>query len=798
MTIDISNNNPRINYSVASGVTQTSFVVPFEFFDDADVNVYVDEVLKTITTDYTVSGGSGSTGTITMSVTGPATVSLTRDTVIERTTDFTAGVDINRAALNTQLDTLTAIAADNKDYVERAIRVQDLEIAPNLVLPSKADRAGKLMSFDSYGGVTTPTTTSAQLDAAVSSFVNATGNNAASILYDPAGTGAQQSTVQAKLREFVSVKDFGAVGDGVTDDTAAIQAAINAASAGDVVSLSGGTYRVDSTITLKSDLTFRDGTLDFSNGTAFDPCLTAVGSIASGLSLTANITTIGDTTCTVADSSSLSEHDWLLLHSNAVYDASNTNTKIGEIVQVQSQSSGTITLRGGTCDTYATADSAQVQKITFVENLTIENIQVIGNDTDNNDLQGLYVLYGKNIVVDNCRFERLTSFHIQMVDCIFSRVSNSYFEDAYDNSTGYGMSWGAASQDCITENCSFLYVRHSLSTNNPTANPGIVRRIKFIGNTVTNSAQATGGSGGDAIDTHGAAEDIEILNNTCIGSTSQGINVECRSATIIGNTIINSVGNGIAFHNESDRSGRCIVSNNRVIRSNGSAGIYVFQGTRGTTAKNVATIITDNLVEDVNGLGIYLNRTNADNTGVTLSGNNVYGSSGDAIQVYYCDNISISNNVVRNPATLAMDIRYSNYFTASGNDLYSNLTTGDMFLIEDCTGFSVTGNTVVRDAGSGTGNAAQINGDSFDWVFSSNTLLNDDATCLNITCNAGTDTNGIITSNRIGPVSGTNTAQGIVISNNNTYTLVHANNVRSTGGITLGTGTGNVSSDNIT
>ena len=41
-----------------------------------------------------------------------------------------------------------------------------------------------------------------------------------------AGTGATQRTALAKLRDTVSVKDFGAVGDGVADDTAAFLAAI--------------------------------------------------------------------------------------------------------------------------------------------------------------------------------------------------------------------------------------------------------------------------------------------------------------------------------------------------------------------------------------------------------------------------------------------------------------------------------------------------------------------------------------------------------------------------------------------
>jgi hypothetical protein len=51
----------------------------------------------------------------------------------------------------------------------------------------------------------------------------------AAVGYLPAGTGAVATTVQAKLRESVSVKDFGAVGDGVTDDTAAVTNFFNSA-----------------------------------------------------------------------------------------------------------------------------------------------------------------------------------------------------------------------------------------------------------------------------------------------------------------------------------------------------------------------------------------------------------------------------------------------------------------------------------------------------------------------------------------------------------------------------------------
>jgi hypothetical protein len=75
--------------------------------------------------------------------------------------------------------------------------------------------------------------------------------NANDVIYDPAGTGAVATTVQTKLRESVSVKDFGAVGDGVADDTAEIQAALTYCTTnGAELFFPKGSYRTTSTLTI--------------------------------------------------------------------------------------------------------------------------------------------------------------------------------------------------------------------------------------------------------------------------------------------------------------------------------------------------------------------------------------------------------------------------------------------------------------------------------------------------------------------------------------------------------------------
>jgi len=78
-------------------------------------------------------------------------------------------------------------------------------------------------------------------------FQNTTTGNAGGVQFTQAGSGATTRTVESKLRDVVSVKDFGAVGDGVADDTAAFN---NALAASRYVNVPSGTYVLKSTITL--------------------------------------------------------------------------------------------------------------------------------------------------------------------------------------------------------------------------------------------------------------------------------------------------------------------------------------------------------------------------------------------------------------------------------------------------------------------------------------------------------------------------------------------------------------------
>ena len=154
MSLDISATSPRVQYTVGSSST-TTFAYGFPIFQEADLKVYVDSTLKTLTTHYSVTGeGTTSGGNVVFgSGLTNCTVTIFRDVEIARTTDFPTSGAFQVGSLNTELDTITAVQQELEDKIARSLRLDDEDGTVAMTLPLKADRIGKILGFNSSTGV---------------------------------------------------------------------------------------------------------------------------------------------------------------------------------------------------------------------------------------------------------------------------------------------------------------------------------------------------------------------------------------------------------------------------------------------------------------------------------------------------------------------------------------------------------------------------------------------------------------------------------------------------------------------
>jgi hypothetical protein len=138
-----------------------------------------------------------------------------------------------------------------------------------LKYPTADGTANQVITTDGSGVLTlvTPQVTSATLSASTGSTLIGTTNG---------GTGAVTRTVASKLNDAVSVKDFGAVGDNSTDDTVAIQSAINAVSSGAVLYFPQGIYRISATLNITNGIRLQGANRFYSIIRWSEPTLEAI------------------------------------------------------------------------------------------------------------------------------------------------------------------------------------------------------------------------------------------------------------------------------------------------------------------------------------------------------------------------------------------------------------------------------------------------------------------------------------------------------------------------------------------
>ena len=151
--------NPVTRRVQFTGNTGTGpFAFTFNILVAADIAVYKNATLLTLTSDYTISTNADGTGSVTLTGSGNGTALVSADFLtivggraLARTTDFVTAGDLLASSLNEQLDSNVIMVQQLDEKFTRALRVDQFDVTADMTIPAKATRANKFLAFDANG-----------------------------------------------------------------------------------------------------------------------------------------------------------------------------------------------------------------------------------------------------------------------------------------------------------------------------------------------------------------------------------------------------------------------------------------------------------------------------------------------------------------------------------------------------------------------------------------------------------------------------------------------------------------------
>lgn len=268
--LNVSAITPRVSYVATA--SQTLFVVPFVFFEEADLFVYKNGTLLTLAVDYTTTGAeSDSGGTITLLVGASVSdvILIVRTMEIAQTTHIPPSGPLDVPAINIQISKLIAIDQQLQNGLDRSFRLADsvggaLQAIATPVAGSflkwntTADGLESAAVVTSSGSFAVATQSEAEAGTLNTSLMTplrtAQARQAAVATQAQAEAGALNTVVMTPLRvaqgiPIFNALQYGVTGDGVTNDAAAINTFLTTCSTKGMIAYfpGGKTYLLGST-----------------------------------------------------------------------------------------------------------------------------------------------------------------------------------------------------------------------------------------------------------------------------------------------------------------------------------------------------------------------------------------------------------------------------------------------------------------------------------------------------------------------------------------------------------------------